>query len=163
MPICPNCQTEQTRRVSDSCPNCFARVASFKMDDGTVLWVREGEKKPNVQLAEYWMEKLSERLTKDQGRRVVFSLHPMKQASTYRKELAWAENFLMQADWDLDLAKRTLSGIIDKWFRPLASLSWAANEYPVALAVARSTVEDDTPTSKDITRKRLEAMEDVWS
>jgi len=158
--ICPECKTEQQRRKNGSCPHCLTRVEIFTASDGTKLWVRQGEDTPNKQLLEFWFGRLSERLSQEQGRRVTFRLHPYKQKAKYRRELARAEDFLMQADWDLPLAKKALGEVVDSWFRPLITLSWAVNEYPVQLAIAMSSANESS--SEEYTQKRLDAVEDVW-
>lgn len=161
---CTACGKQGAKRVDGSCPNCWTPVYSYKTKDGQHLWVPEGNDTPPVQLVKFWLGELSERISGEQGYRVVRDIHPVRQKHKYQAEIAMASNLLMIAEWDLELAKLALGRVVHNAYKAPTTLAWVSDDYDAMLDIERGArAQNKRKTSQDYTRELLESMEDdVW-
>ena len=165
MSLCPECRTEQTRRTDGRyCPECWTEVETFRTKDGETIWYRAGDDAPPTLLMHYWEGVMSERLSADKGMRVTYQIHPMRQRNKYQREVALAENLLMQVDFDMLVAKEALRrATMERWIPP-ESIAQVYDAFVTqALVVQAEAEQEKDKTSADYTKDRLDGMEDVWS
>ena len=100
MPICPNCNTKQTRRTDGMCPNCLEDVILYEGE-----WFLESEGAPTQQILSLFEDYVSEKLSTS-TRNISYSVR--KGTAKYRRELGFAKQLLEECDLDIDLAKDVL-------------------------------------------------------
>lgn len=130
MPVCPGCKTDQKRRVNGYCPNCGQPV---EVHDGR--WFRTSDGSPNLALLRSFERLVSNSLSA-QNHRVNFII-PRK-SPRYRIELAIAERLIVDADYDLDMAKQALEYLFSNkrfnW-KSYTSLASVSRDFTAGLAV----------------------------
>jgi len=162
--LCLACKQQASKRVSGECPNCGERVKTYTTVDGTKLWVPLGDDAPPTQLMKFWMQELSKRMSADAGHRVLFDIHPMRQANRYKAEIALAGQLLYQADWDIDLAKESLRRAIDETYKAPVTLKWIGDSFNAQMHIVLGEQQQvKQETSEDITKQYLDGLEDVWA
>jgi hypothetical protein len=162
--LCPGCKTEQkVRKEGRYCPNCWEEVSIYTTKQGEKLWVRVSDDAPPTALVKHWLEAMSEKLTQEHGRKINFDIHPMRNKHKYMREVAMAESLLTQVDWDIDLAKRAMSYVVDNEWKSPITLTWVTDAFVAAsFIVAGEDDEKNKQTSQDHTIELLDGMEDVW-
>ena len=165
MPLCPGCRTEQTRRTDGRyCPECWIPVDIFTTKDGEKIWYRANEDAPPTHLMHYWEGVMSERLSAEQGLRVTYQIHSMRQRNKYQREVALAENLLMQVDFDMLIAKEALRrATMERWIPPESIAQVYDAFITQAMIVQAEEEQEKDKKSADYTQDRLDGMEDVWS
>jgi hypothetical protein len=137
MPLCPECRTEQSRRVRGTCPNCHMPVEAY---DG--MWYRAGTGSPAVAILRYFEDKVSTAMSVGRPNKVVFIIP--KIGSRYQRELAASQRLLKSANFDIDLVKETLNILFsDRRFswKTRNSLLWINGDFTLAMAVALANRE----------------------
>lgn len=163
--MCPSCKTIVKKRKEERCPTCWTPLRSFRLLDGTTIWIHRDSETPPSELLEHWQEMVGKRMTLEHGIEVVFTIHPTKNASKYRSEYAIAHSLLAQADFDLELAKEAIGAVVEKSHKTPTTLKWVSDAFiaEVILAKARRANKKNTQRSQDYTIQDIETAEDVWS
>lgn len=90
---CIHCNAEIQCRKELTCPNCGGSIYNYK---GKIY-----ERNPVDEIVHFFEQIITDRLTQEQGKRVVFVLKPKSQM--YKYERKKAEQFLDEAEGDLSL------------------------------------------------------------
>lgn len=163
MYTCLACHRTGKVRKDGCCPHCWTRVRNYTAFDGTKIWVPENQDAPPTQLLKFWFDETSERMSGDQNMRIVFTIHPVRQEARYQREVSIAGKLLMEADWDIELAKTALGKVVHNKYKVPTTLAWVGDDYNAMLAIARAERDaDHIKTSEDYTREAVDNMEDVW-
>lgn len=161
MPLCPGCKTEQTKRVGGKCPTCKIEIDIYKGQ-----WFQSGAGSPPKTLLRHFEDLVSVSLSKQRSTQVNFSI-PMKGLG-YKRELAAAGELIALADFDLGLAKDTLSFMFtDKKYnwKNRSTMLWLKKDFIEVLAVVKALREDANKAMEREAEAAARAMarEDVFS
>lgn len=165
MTICPECKTEQARRKSGCCPSCGTAVNVWNPRDGSPIWYRVGSETPPAELVRIFEGFISRRLSAQRDRAIDFNF-PRK-SSSYKVQVATAEQLLAEADNDIEIAEEALNILFtDKQynFKSYTSFLLVRKDWPVVVAIARSNVEyrRSLQDGEELFEKRLEARGNVF-
>ena len=165
MYTCLSCKTPgKVRSEGRYCPNCWEEVRTFTGKDGTKLWVPIGEDAPPTQLLKFWLKETSERMSADQGYRVSFNIHPMRQRQQYMAEVAMSGHLLMVANWDTDVAKEALRKVVHNPTKKVpVTLAWVREDFNAMMAIVLGERAQQKNSSEEHTKRALEGQEDVWT
>lgn len=136
MPLCPQCKTEQDRRVRGKCPSCGTEVSAHKGQ-----WYRSEIGSPTLGILHAFEDHMSRRMSTD-AKKVDFRI-PQK-SSTYKRELVAIERLLGLCDHDYDLVIETLDLMFThpKFSRKnYTSLLWVEPIFLQAMAIAKADRE----------------------
>lgn len=138
MPVCPECRTDQARRVQGECPNCNTPVSLYKG-----RWYRTENGNPAVQILECFERLYSKKLSSQRDKPIRFNF-PRK-SPQYHRNMVIAEKLLEEADFDIDTTVEALRLLFEdnhfSW-KSFSSLLMVRNDWPTAVALARSNIED---------------------
>ena len=150
MALCPICKTEQAKRASGGrCPNCKSKV---EVHEG--YWFPAGTGSPNLKILKHFEDLISERLSNEQGKSIVFQVP--KKSIRYKRELVQAGKLLEMADFDLQLTLDSITLLFkDPKFawKNYTTLLWMNNEFPVSLAIMQARIEE---------KKKLEQKQNAY-
>lgn len=153
--ICPACSNEFKRRSGESCPSCGEELLlhagyAFRASDGS----------PPQRVVVEFEKLLSQQISARQRMHVPFRF-PRK-SSAYKLELAQAERFLQQVDYDLDLVLRTLDVLFTNKqfsFKTRSSMLQLVRDFPVATAIATAI----RARASEAQNRQNEMLQDVLS
>lgn len=135
---CPSCYTQQTRRKPGGrCPNCNLKVNVYNG-----VWYPASIGAPTEALIKLFEKLVSKQMSAGRPKPVVFQL-PRK-GTAWSREQGIAQRMLNDADNNFELAQEALQILFTDTrfsFKTRSSLMFITTDWPLAVAVARSNIE----------------------
>jgi len=161
MPTCPACKEDSPRRKNEACPKCNQLV---EVHDGH--WFKYGTGSPAAVLLREFEDRVTQQLTLQRNKKMTFSIQ--KKSPRYRREMAAANQMLVECGHDLDLAIATMEVLFtdnDFNWKTRSTMLNLYGDIPRALAIATATLNEQLEAEQKNAAlfNKLMEEEDIFS